>query len=126
MISNLEIYYRLFNKTYVNIIDTYLNSCKYYGVMSNYFSQYLSEGNAKNPEEGKKIAIYMFVKYINKFKQKSNIEDISIGFSDDDKGNIDKIEKFFKNQLSIEFSQMKFNIYDTSNRDNTIHTKINY
>ena len=53
---------------------------------------------------------------------------VHIGFSDDDKGNIDTVEKLFKNELSLKFRKINFNIYDTSNPEikDGVRIKINH
>lgn len=39
---------------------------------------------------------------------------ISVGFSDDDKKNLDVAREFLREELSIEFPLIKFVVYDTS------------
>ena len=41
---------------------------------------------------------------------------VSIGFSDDDVGNVKAVSEFIKSELSKRFEGIKFVVYDTSDR----------
>ena len=41
---------------------------------------------------------------------------ISIGFSDDDKGNVKTVSRYIRSELSKRFEGIKFVVYDTSDR----------
>ena len=100
-------------------LEVYLDSIDYHPVSSEHFSNKFGTdfSSAINPEENKKIAFRDYVgKVINGAKQMvgSNYNKLSIGFSDDDLGNINAMIEFIKNELQEEFPDTKFIIYDTS------------
>jgi hypothetical protein len=41
---------------------------------------------------------------------------VSIGFSDDDRGNVKSVSRYIKSELSKRFDGIKFVVYDTSDR----------
>ncbi len=41
---------------------------------------------------------------------------VSIGFSDDDKGNVKSVSSYIRQELSKRFEGIKFVVYDTSDR----------
>jgi len=122
MLENLMWFKKLFNENINNddlLIDKYLDSCDFFGVTSpEFMKKYDMDINIKNPELGKKYAINEFSKKINKFGQRVNMK-VKLGFSDDDIGNINSIEKYF-NEI-IDLYDINFYLYDTSN--NTIKKK---
>ena len=72
----------------------------------------LAPGGAGGPEKGKEIAIEMFAKKVHNFSQKVNMK-AHIGMSDDDIKNVEHIEKFMRNELSLKYP-IRFVMYDTS------------
>ena len=67
--------------------------------------------------ENKKIALRDYVtKIVAKAGEMVNTEynKLSVGFSDDDLGNINAIVPFIKNVLQSEFPEVDFVVYDTS------------
>ena len=70
-----------------------------------------------NPEENKKIALRDYVtKIVAKAGEMVNTphNKLSVGFSDDDLGNINSIIPFIKEVLQVEFPEVDFIVYDTS------------
>lgn len=134
MIRNLSIYISKFIKnhdpnkpyTFEELTEEYLDKCDFYGVSSEYFKQFFNT-DASNPEKAKEIALKMFTERVYKFGERIKAK-VHIGFSDDDKGNIDTIKKLFKNELSLKFRNINFNIYDTSNPEikGGVRIKINH
>jgi hypothetical protein len=105
------------------LIDLYLNECRYYGVGEPYSESFMKDFNPKQGltiEECKVMAINKFIEICNHYKNFSNLE-TSIGFSDDDKRNVETIKGFFEKK-SKEFN-MKFNIFDSSNKKSVTRTK---
>ena len=105
------------------ILKTYLDSQDYHPVTSTQFIEKFGTGSesALNPEENKKIALRDYVsKIVHKAKQMVNSEDnkLSMGFSDDDLGNINAIIPFIENVLQAEFPEVTFVVYDTSDGGN--------
>lgn len=100
-------------------LEVYLDSIDYHPVSSEHFSERFGTdfSSAINPEENKKIAFRDYVRKVIKGAEQmvdSNYNKLSIGFSDDDLGNIDAMINFIKNELQEEFPDTKFIIYDTS------------
>lgn len=101
------------------ILKTYLDSHDYHPVTSEKFADRfgLDSGSAVNPEENKKIALRDYVaKIVNKVGEMVNTDynKLSVGFSDDDLGNIRAIVDFIKEVLQAEFPEVDFVVYDTS------------
>ena len=104
-------------------LKIYLDSHEYHPVTSEIFAEKfgLKVGSASNPEHNKKIAFRDYVeKIINKTKEMvgTKYNKLSIGFSDDDLGNVKAIEGFIEDELKYEFPDVKFTVYDTSDGGN--------
>jgi|LakMenE18May11ns_1017448.scaffolds.fasta_scaffold9959497_14 hypothetical protein len=96
-------------------ITKYLNRQKYYTVSSKEFiKEFKLDSTTQNPENGKKLAIIDYVENVVKLYGKK-FKNISIGFSDDDLGNIKVVEDIIRSVLKIKFPNIHFVIYDTSN-----------
>ncbi len=102
------------------LIQHYLEQCHFYGVSSPHFLENFGEGNARNPEKAKELALECFINTCIKFGNQANLN-VSIGFSDDDTKNVNHIKNYFK-EISLKHTNLKLNIYDTSN-ENFIRTK---
>jgi hypothetical protein len=95
------------------LIEVYLNYCVFMGIYSDDFEKeygYVPKEN--NPEYSKELVIKSFINLINQDNQKLGYK-ITVGFSDDDKGNIKQIKNFLKH--SEWESVIGMYIYDTSN-----------
>ena len=120
MIDNIQQEYpELDGENIETTLSTYLDSQDYHPVTSNIFAEKfgLDNESALNPEENKKIALRDYVtKIVQKTKEMVGTEynKLSIGFSDDDLGNINAITDFIKEVLQLEFPQVDFVVYDTS------------
>jgi hypothetical protein len=104
-------------------LKMYLDSQDYHPVTSEIFAEKfgLMSGSAANPEQNKKVAFRDYVeKIIDKTKEmvSTKYNKLSIGFSDDDLGNIKVIEGLIEDELKHEFPDVKFTIYDTSDGGN--------
>tara|TARA_R110001583_G_C5626505_1_gene406658 strand:- start:106 stop:966 length:861 start_codon:yes stop_codon:yes gene_type:complete len=99
-------------------IDFYLSENDYSAVTSNEFKEKFGiDGDADRPEEGKKIALRDYVERVVAGVQKltsGEYDRLTIGFSDDDRRNIDSVMEFIRNELTIEYPGVEFFIYDTS------------
>lgn len=105
------------------LIERYLECCKYYGVgfpFSKSFREEFDVDENLTIEEGKKIALDKFIETCNEYGNIHNFK-VSIGFSDDDKKNVEHIKKYFEYKSSV-YAHMKLNVYDTSNRIDSIKT----
>ena len=102
-------------------IEYYLSQNDYSPVSSIQFrNKFGIESNADNPEEGKKIALKDYVdRVVNGAKNIANGEhtNLSIGFSDDDKKNIEAVVNYIEVELSSKYPNIKFLVYDTSKGD---------
>ena len=110
-------------------IDEYLNLQDYHPVSSEEFAQRFGlESVGTNPEEGKKIAFKSFVdrivRQISKIKDDKDFEGISVGFSDDDEGNIEVIEDLIRDELKRLYPDITFTVYDTSDPKDTKKKRI--
>ena len=102
-------------------IEYYLSQNDYSPVSSVEFRDKFGIGSdADNPEEGKKIALKDYVERVVKGAKNianGNHTNLSIGFSDDDKKNIEAVVDYIKNELSDTYPNIKFLVYDTSRGD---------
>lgn len=101
------------------LIQSWLNSCDYYGVSSKSFAQEFGEASASNPEVAKELALDKFLDKCNDFAHRIGAKSISIGFSDDDPKNVEHVRVFFKEKsaLSSELAHtVKLNLYKTTDR----------
>jgi hypothetical protein len=120
MIDNIQqIYPELDGEDLDVVIKTYLDSHDYHPVTSERFTDKfgLESGSAVNPEENKKIALRDYVtKIVTKVGEMVNTDynKLSVGFSDDDLGNINAIVDFIQEVLQVEFPEVDFIVYDTS------------
>ena len=102
-------------------IEYYLSQNDYSPVSSVEFRDKFGIGSdADNPEEGKKIALKDYIERVVKGAKNianGNHTNLSIGFSDDDKKNIEAVVDYIKNELSDTYPNIKFLVYDTSRGD---------
>ena len=113
MIDNLSDFNDVF-KTYDDdeIIDKYLDECEYIGVNSETFIKEFGDiVDISNPEEGKKLALSNFTKRVQDYGKQSNRQ-VKMGFSDDDKGNVESVKKHF-NEIN-DLYDVDFYVFDTS------------
>ena len=104
-------------------IDEYLNLQDYHPVSSKEFiDKWGLDIDSTNPEEGKKIAFEDFVdrvvEKVSTHKDDDDFEGVSIGFSDDDIGNIEIVEELIEEKLKQKYPEIKFLVYDTSDPKN--------
>ena len=99
-------------------IDYYLSQNDYSPVSSPEFKEKFGlDADADKPEEGKKIALKDYVDRVVTGAEKltnGEYDRLSIGFSDDDRRNIEAVMDYIKKELSIEYPNVEFFIYDTS------------
>ena len=109
-------------------LDSYIGRLILAAVSSQEFkNEYKSESGAENPETAKPLA---FEKYVEKFvksklrKPSNERQGFKIGFSDDDKANLVKMEEFIKTKLLDKYPMVTFVLIDTSNPKNVIRKSI--
>lgn len=103
--NSLARYAELKGKDKVNTIDEYLNLCKFYPV------SYVAKGSssaAADPSAAKVEALRQFHSYVDKLDEKMGVHATgkpTLGFSDDDPGNIELIKDKFKDtKLVVKFT----------------------
>lgn len=124
MISNLRGYLHFFEKKEDEFSDDemiayYLGTNQYHPVTSPQFKERMAaEGDARDPEAAKQLAIRDFVSEIVGMIRNAGINrPISIGFSDDDPANVAAVESYIGRKLAREFPDVNFAVYDTSDPD---------
>ncbi len=122
MLANLRGYIAYFDGdpgalTDARVLKQYLDLCRYRGVTSPEFQQLMGRklGGSESPEEAKQFAIREFVRHaMDLVRDRRKAARISIGFSDDDRKNVEAVEEFIRGELAREFPGIKFVVYDTS------------
>ncbi len=102
-------------------LDYYLSLNRYHAVTSPDFSNWLENTLHQeiSPEKRKHFAIQDFIEHVIRIV-KYSIENggqwkpVSVGFSDDDKANIDLVQNYIRDTLAARFPSVKFCVYDTS------------
>ncbi len=112
-------------------IDQYLNLQDYHPVSSEEFGERFGvevSGGAANPEKAKTIALEDFVRRVVKSAKQlqthPEYNGLSVGFSDDDLGNVEKAEEFIREELHKTYPEVKFLVYDTSDPKDTKKKRI--
>ena len=110
-------------------LDYYLGMCRYSAVTYDGFKARMQADpiyqeklavatTAAKPELAKEFAIRDFVEHIFHMIRRNGTagRPVSIGFSDDDKGNVKSVSAYIRRELSKRFEGIKFVVYDTSDR----------
>lgn len=98
----------------------YLSLNRYHAVTNPRFKEWMAaeEGDGASFESAKQFAIRDFVEHVVKLMSKTGADSlkrpISVGFSDDDLGNVVAVERYIQEELSKRFPSVKFCVYDTS------------
>ena len=134
MMSNLRGYRQWLDKVETfgsdaEELDYYLGMCRYSAVtydgfkerMANdpiYKEKLASATVASKPELAKEFAIRDFVEHVFHMLRRCGglCRSVSIGFSDDDRGNVKSVSRYIQSELSKRFDGFKFVVYDTSDR----------
>jgi len=101
-------------------LDYYLSLNRYHAVTSPGFRRWMAQASAgrSSPENAKQFAIRDFVEHVIRILVRTGADSlrrpISVGFSDDDLGNVAAIERYIQQELSARFPGIKFCVYDTS------------
>ena len=134
MLANLRGYRKYFD--HVTEFDSdeeeltrYLNECRYCAVTNPRFrekmlkdpiyqSKLATAPNASKSELAKEFAIRDFVEHIyHMLRRRGGLSRfVSIGFSDDDLGNVKSVSNYIQEELARQFDGIKFVVYDTSDR----------
>jgi hypothetical protein len=110
-------------------LDYYLGMCRYSAVTYGGFKERMERDpiyqeklavatTAAKPELAKEFAIRDFVEHVFHMVRRNGTANrpVSIGFSDDDKGNVKCVSDYIRSELSKRFEGIKFVVYDTSDR----------
>ena len=110
-------------------LDYYLSMCRYSAVTYEGFAKRMAAdpiyqeklavaSTAAQPEHAKEFAIRDFVEHVfHMLRRSGNLNrPVSIGFSDDDKGNVKSVSRYIVGELARRFEGIKFVVYDTSDR----------
>lgn len=101
-------------------ITYYLSLNRYHAVTNPGFKRWLKQtaGERATPENAKQFAIRDFVEHVIKILSRTGADairrPISVGFSDDDLGNVATVERYIQEELARRFPGIKFCVYDTS------------
>jgi hypothetical protein len=122
MLANLRGYIAYFDGdpdalSDARVLKEYLDLCRYRGVTSPEFQRLMGRkvGGSQSPEEAKQFAIRDFVRHaMGLVRDRRKAARISIGFSDDDRRNIEAVRAFIRRELAREYPGVKFVVYDTS------------
>lgn len=141
MLSNLRGYRRWLDKavafgTDAEELDYYLGMCRYCAVTNVNFKRRMASdpiygarlASAATPAKSalaKEFAIRDFVEHIFHMLRRVAASGagrgafdrpVAIGFSDDDKGNVEGVSNYIRSELAKRFPGIKFVVYDTSDR----------
>lgn len=110
-------------------IAYYLSLNRYHAVTNPGFKERLRQsGTAVNTESAKQFAIRDFVEHVIRILSRTGADSfkrpISVGFSDDDLGNVAAVERYIQEELSRRFPAIKFCVYDTSDPSLTDGRKV--
>ena len=97
----------------------YLSLNRYHAVTSPAFKKWMArETGTAASTDAKSFAIRDFVEYVIRILERTGADTlrrpISVGFSDDDIGNVKAVERTIQEELSRRFPGIKFCVYDTS------------
>lgn len=119
-------------------LDYYLSMCRYHAVTNPDFHKEMKNdvvfgarlaaaSSARKPELAKEFAIRDFTEHLFRTLQRcggSGGRQISIGFSDDDAGNVAAVSNYIRSELSKRFGAVKFVVYDTSDPELSFGRKV--
>ncbi len=109
------------NMTDDEVVADYLSECRYHAVTNPDFINLVKASAMPDPnrsETRKQFAILDFLEHLfNMVELLGQRKPISVGFSDDDPGNVAAVANFIRNTLASRFPAVKFVVYDTSDPD---------
>jgi hypothetical protein len=83
---------------------------------NDFSSRFSNASSARRPELAKEFAIHDFVEHLFHTLERTGGlgRPVSVGFSDDDAGNVQAVSDYVKAELTRKFGGFKFVVYDTS------------
>jgi len=120
--ENREKFYKVDQSSDEQLLDIYLDyKGRYYPVSSKEFGRQFKLDSAKgasSPEQSKKIALSDFLEQVydevGDLIKSGKYGPISLGFSDDDPGNVRSMVNHIQDELSMMYPEIKFIVKDTS------------
>ena len=110
------------------LIDEYLNLQNYDPISADEYKERYGGGSSANPEREKMRALERFVKRVvsdaGNLKSNPKFTGFSVGFSDDDLGNVRAAEEFIRKDLIKKYPDVKFLVYDSSDPNNPKKNRI--
>ena len=103
-------------------LDYYLGINHYHAVTSPGFNDLMTRSapGAESAEHRKQFAIRAFVEHVVRILARTQEgrlrHPVSVGFSDDDPGNVQAVQEYIQTELARHFPGVKFVVYDTSDR----------
>ena len=103
------------------VVENYLSMNHYHAVTNPDFIRLVKSAAVPDPnnsETRKKFAIMEFLEHLFRMVERIGArKPISVGFSDDDPGNVAAVADFIRSTLAERFPAVKFVVYDTSDPD---------
>lgn len=132
MIKSLRRFIKLFGEdgtllTDAEVLSRYLDLNRYRGVSSPEFRHIMGRSltGAESPEEAKQFAVQDFVTHVINMIRAHGVEaSISMGFSDDDPRNVTAITDYLNAELSRQFPDVKFVVYNTADPADETQRKV--
>jgi len=104
------------------LIDDYLKLQNYDPISADEYKERYGGGSSANPEREKMRALERFVKRVvsdaGNLRSQPDFTGFSVGFSDDDLGNVNTAKEFIRTDLIKKYPDVKFLVYDSSDPDN--------
>jgi len=103
------------------VLEKYLDMNRYHAVTSPEFINLINSvemPDSDRSEIRKRFAITDFIEYLFDMIRRIGMrKNISVGFSDDDPGNVQAVLCFIREKLGTQFPSVRFVVYDTSDPD---------
>ena len=104
-----------------DVLERYLDLNRYHAVTSPEFIKLIRSVEMPDSERSeirKRFAITDFLEYLfEMIRRIGTKKNISVGFSDDDPGNVQAVLEFIREKLAAQFPSVRFVVYDTSDPD---------
>eukprot|EP00929_Paragymnodinium_shiwhaense_P102535 TRINITY_DN6572_c0_g1_i1.p1 TRINITY_DN6572_c0_g1~~TRINITY_DN6572_c0_g1_i1.p1 ORF type:complete len:322 (-),score=41.15 TRINITY_DN6572_c0_g1_i1:212-1060(-) len=99
-----------------DLMGRYLDLCSFFGVTN---PDFIERSGTPHVEEGKKHGIRTFVERMMEMSREvfsnkgTDVASISFGMSDDDRKNVDAVDNFMRDEMSVAYPGVKFKVFDT-------------
>ena len=99
----------------IRLYIPFVQLAKKFGILISSFKNDFGVAENTPIEECKQIALGRFIEICNTYGKNANLG-VSIGFSDDDKKNVESIKKYFEEKSNTHIN-LRFSVFDTSTKD---------